>query len=213
MKINQVEQIVGITKKNIRFYESQGLLHPTRNQENGYRDYTEDDIRLLQQIKLLRKLAVPIEEIRKLQTHRLSLAECLRRHTIHLDHEAKNIALTREMCEEMILSEESLHTLDALVYLEKMKLLEEGGTRFMDIQRNDRKRKKIEVTTAAIVMIALMAALIAMFYWTYTVEPIPFPLLLFVIAVPTVIIIGVFFALCQRLKEIEGGEEYEASNY
>ena len=28
MRINQVEEVVGITKKNIRFYEEKGLLHP-----------------------------------------------------------------------------------------------------------------------------------------------------------------------------------------
>ena len=36
MKINQVEELVGITKKNIRFYEEQGLLNPDRDPENGY---------------------------------------------------------------------------------------------------------------------------------------------------------------------------------
>ena len=36
MKINEVEALVGITKKNIRFYEEQGLLSPRRNSENGY---------------------------------------------------------------------------------------------------------------------------------------------------------------------------------
>ena len=30
MKINEVEQAVGITRKNIRFYEEQGLLKPGR---------------------------------------------------------------------------------------------------------------------------------------------------------------------------------------
>ena len=30
MKIKQVEELVGITSKNIRFYESQGLLTPER---------------------------------------------------------------------------------------------------------------------------------------------------------------------------------------
>ena len=39
MKINEVEKLIGITKKNIRFYEEQGLLSPSRNRENGYRDY------------------------------------------------------------------------------------------------------------------------------------------------------------------------------
>ena len=37
MKINEVEALVGITKKNIRFYEAQGLLSPRRNSQNGYR--------------------------------------------------------------------------------------------------------------------------------------------------------------------------------
>ena len=38
MKIKQEEEKVGITKKNIRFYESQGLLDVVRA-EIGYRDY------------------------------------------------------------------------------------------------------------------------------------------------------------------------------
>ena len=52
MKINQVEQAVGITRKNIRFYEEQGLLHPSRNPVNGYRDYTDSDVSLLLKIRL-----------------------------------------------------------------------------------------------------------------------------------------------------------------
>ena len=64
MKIQQVEELVGISKKNIRFYEEQGLLSPGRA-ENGYREYGREDVRRLQQIKLLRKLAVPIEDIRE----------------------------------------------------------------------------------------------------------------------------------------------------
>ena len=62
MKIYQVEELVGITKKNIRFYEDEGLLCPERDPQNGYRDYTIKDVRQLEKIKLLRKLSVPIEE-------------------------------------------------------------------------------------------------------------------------------------------------------
>ena len=56
MKINEVEALVGITKKNIRFYEEQGLLSPRRNSENGYRDYGQEEVDTLRQIKLLRKI-------------------------------------------------------------------------------------------------------------------------------------------------------------
>ena len=45
MKINEVEALAGITKKNIRFYEEQGLLNPRRNPENGYRDYGDEGYR------------------------------------------------------------------------------------------------------------------------------------------------------------------------
>ena len=43
MKINEVEALVGITKKNIRFYEEKGLINPARSEENKYRDYSEED--------------------------------------------------------------------------------------------------------------------------------------------------------------------------
>ena len=59
MRINEVEALVGITKKNIRFYEAEGLLTPRRNSENGYRDYGDADVAVLRRIKLLRKLGVP----------------------------------------------------------------------------------------------------------------------------------------------------------
>ena len=61
MKINEVEQAIGITKKNIRFYEQEGLLTPSRNLSNGYRDYSEEDLETLRQIKLLRKLDIPLQ--------------------------------------------------------------------------------------------------------------------------------------------------------
>ena len=38
MKINQVAELVGITKKNIRFYEEQKLVEPGRDSQNGYRE-------------------------------------------------------------------------------------------------------------------------------------------------------------------------------
>ena len=40
MKINEVEAAVGVTKKNIRFYEEEGLISPRRESGNGYRSYS-----------------------------------------------------------------------------------------------------------------------------------------------------------------------------
>ena len=63
MKIKQVEELVGITSKNIRFYESQGLLTPERA-DNGYREYHQDNIEVLKKIKLLRKIGISVEDIK-----------------------------------------------------------------------------------------------------------------------------------------------------
>ena len=43
MKINQAAELAGITSKNIRFYEDQGLITPARDAGNGYRDYSMED--------------------------------------------------------------------------------------------------------------------------------------------------------------------------
>lgn len=66
MQIKEVEEIVRISRQNIRFYEKQGLLHPSRNSRNDYREYGEDDIFRLKQIRFFRKLGMPVEEIRRL---------------------------------------------------------------------------------------------------------------------------------------------------
>ena len=52
MKINDVEQILGISKANIRFYEKQNLLSPQRK-ENGYREYSQEDVDRLQTVIVL----------------------------------------------------------------------------------------------------------------------------------------------------------------
>ena len=84
MKIKQVEELVGITRKNIRFYEEQGLLNVERA-ENGYREYHQADVIRLQEIKLFRKMDISIEEMRALFEKRKSLQFCLEQHLGELE--------------------------------------------------------------------------------------------------------------------------------
>ena len=64
--IKEVEQLTKISSQNIRYYEKQGLICPSRNEENSYREYSEDDIERLKLIRLFRKLGMPIEDLRRL---------------------------------------------------------------------------------------------------------------------------------------------------
>lgn len=69
MTIRTVENLSGMTRANIRFYEVEGLISPQRG-ENGYRDYSEQDLEILKRIRLLRALRIPLEEIKALQIGR-----------------------------------------------------------------------------------------------------------------------------------------------
>ena len=53
MTIKELERRTGLPRTSIRFYEQEGLLTPERR-ENNYRDYSEDNVRTLEKIKLLR---------------------------------------------------------------------------------------------------------------------------------------------------------------
>lgn len=213
MKINEVEQQVGITKKNIRFYEDQGLICPERNKGNGYREYSETDVDLLLKIKLLRRLAIPIEEIRKLLEGKLSLSDCMRRHEIFLNHEKYNMELMSEMCQKIAEQETSLTGLSVNLYLEQLQEMEKGGNRFMNISKVDVNRKKRGAKIAAASMIALILLWDLFFLIVNFYDPIPLPVLLLMTVPATVVIVGIVIALRERMKEIDGGEEDAAINY
>jgi DNA-binding transcriptional MerR regulator len=213
MKINEVEQKVGITKKNIRFYEEKGLLNPSRLSENGYRNYSDADVSELLKIKFLRKLSVPIEEIKLLQEGKESLEDCMKKRQQSLRQEQKNLELIHNMCKELDEKGESLSGLCAEKYLNQMDVMEKGGTQFMNVQEQDQRKKKIGPWIVTIVMIVFMAATMGMIIWAQSVDPMPVMFFAVVLAVPVITIIGVLLALYMRLKEIEGGEENEAAKY
>lgn len=63
MLIHETSKQTGLTKKAIEYYVAQGLLSP-KVQENGYRDFSPEQVRLLTKISVLRGLDLSIEEIR-----------------------------------------------------------------------------------------------------------------------------------------------------
>lgn len=89
MKIKEIEKRTGIQSANIRYYEKEGLLHPERNEENNYRDYSEADVQRLEQIKILRLLGISIEEIKELYMDERTLEEVITARLEQLDQEKK----------------------------------------------------------------------------------------------------------------------------
>ena len=213
MKIKQVEELVGITRKNIRFYEDQGLLNVERA-ENGYREYHQADVIRLQEIKLFRKMDISIEEMKLLFEKKKSLQICLEQHLKELEHRKEGLSKMQDMCERLILEHRSLESLNAEDCLEEIEQMEKEGAKFMNVNKTDvHKKKRMGAIMGAAVMTVLMLIVIIIMFWANAQDPIPLGMLLLITGIPAVIIAGTLIALAGRMKEIEGGEEDEASKY
>lgn len=70
MRIGEFARRAGTTTRALRFYETQGLLTARRG-ANGYREYGEDDLRLVNEIQALRTVGLTLEDTRP-------FVECLR---------------------------------------------------------------------------------------------------------------------------------------
>ena len=214
MKIKQAEELVGITSKNIRFYEDQGLLHPNRS-ENGYRNYTNEDVEILKRIKFLRKLGTPLEEIHQLFEGKISMTECLENREDALEKEQKNVEKMRILALQLLSQCRSIEMMDTDFWLDEMEKLEKEGTDFVDVGKTDiHRKKKIGAVAGACVMNLFMVALMIMDIWGYAASPgIPLGIFLLLLITTLMIIAGTFIAMVKRIKEIDKGEEDEAAKY
>lgn len=216
MRINEVEALVGITKKNIRFYEAEGLLTPRRSSENGYRDYGEDEVETLRRIKLLRKLGVPLEEIRQMQTGAHTVGDGMRRHLVTLERDRENMDQAIRLCAALTDRQERLSDLDAAAVLEAMETMEQFGTTFQNKQRQDIRIRYVAPVLITLVMVGLMLGVMWLFFWAFEEDPAgapPLPLLAGLMAVSGVIALGVIASLVQRIREIGKGEIDDAKQF
>ncbi|TFZ40185.1 MerR family transcriptional regulator [Soehngenia longivitae] len=74
MKINEVANITGLTKKAINYYQEKGIINPKQD-ENGYREFSESDVNKLKEVSLFRSLGLSLNEIRKITESKFSKEE------------------------------------------------------------------------------------------------------------------------------------------
>jgi len=63
MRVNELAKKAGVTSDTVRYYTRIGLLTPTKNTENGYKNYNSADEKRLQFIIKSRHLGLSIVEI------------------------------------------------------------------------------------------------------------------------------------------------------
>lgn len=142
MNINELENMTGITKQNIRFYEKKGLLNPERNLINNYREYTQEDVKTLQTIKMLRKLDMPIEDVRRILSEEVQVGSAMQKHLEELTKKKSELEACISICKSLCHAE--LKTLDVDKVLSEMNELKRKGGIFMSIIDDYKQVKKEE---------------------------------------------------------------------
>ncbi|RKD30348.1 MerR family transcriptional regulator [Lacrimispora algidixylanolytica] len=68
MNTNEVAVLTGVSVRTLHHYDKIGLLSPGRNRDNDYREYTENDLDMLQQILFFKACGFSLAEIKMMLT-------------------------------------------------------------------------------------------------------------------------------------------------
>ena len=162
-----------MTKKNIRFYEEEGLISPSREPGNGYRSYSQADVERLRRIKLLRKLDVPLAEIREMLEGQRTLAEGMSQQLERLRSRRADLEEAIGFCTLLQQENGPLEQLDVEQTLARLTAREEEqGVTFVNIERTDQKTRRIRgAGIGAALFVAMMAFVMATMGWAVLHRP------------------------------------------
>lgn len=122
MLTNQVVKLLEMDKQTMYYYEKLGLVKPSRD-ENGYREYTQEDVQKLMTIQFLRKMEFSLDSIAKVLEGELSFHECLQVHQEQVTKQMQELEKLHQRIQ--ILQEKQLPLIPAL---QDIDLIKEGLT-------------------------------------------------------------------------------------
>jgi DNA-binding transcriptional MerR regulator len=100
MNIKAAEELSGVSRQNIRFYERAGLLNPDRNPENDYREYQQEHIETLKMIRVMRMLDMPLDQIKLVLEGSISPAKAAKEQRQKLKAQQEQLSAAIRFCEE-----------------------------------------------------------------------------------------------------------------
>ena len=98
MLINEVAKKCDVTKKAIQYYVSQGVITPTVL-ENGYSDFSEEDVNVLKKVVLYRRLGLSVPEIKRVLQDQNDVKEILYQRVLELEREKVKQGILRQLSE------------------------------------------------------------------------------------------------------------------
>lgn len=145
MKINELEDLLGVSKATIRYYEDQGLVTPPRT-DNGYREYSDEEVQLFQKIIVLRKLGLGIPEIRDLIDGKAELHDVLEYNMERLRTRQDEIASAMELCGKIEAEATDLASIDSPKYLKHIYENEQKGAHFAETKEINVRQLNLAIT-------------------------------------------------------------------
>jgi DNA-binding transcriptional MerR regulator len=119
----------GITVRTLHHYDAIGLLSPSGRTQSGYRLYSEDDIRRLESIVLLRGVGLPLGDIvQTLSSTPQDLRRTLETHSVEMRRRADDFQTLAHRLDHMIerLRTHTVHSIDeALAMIRVVQLFEQ----------------------------------------------------------------------------------------
>jgi len=102
--ISTVSKSLGVSSRTLRYYEQIGLLESKRMEDYAYRVYDEGTIRRLRQIIILRKLRVPVKQIREIfaNSNAVSVMEIFERNISELDEQITALATVKSILGRLV---------------------------------------------------------------------------------------------------------------
>ncbi len=101
MNIGEAARRSGLPAKTLRYYEDIGLIAPSGRRHNGYRDYSERDVRLLRFVQRARSLGFSVRQCRELLD-------------LYLDHRRTSADVKRIALERIAEIERKIRELEAM---------------------------------------------------------------------------------------------------
>ena len=132
MKIKELENLLSISRSNIRFYEKQGLFSPERK-DNNYREYTEQDIEVLKKIIIFRKIGFTVEEIKLIQNDELPFTEAIASVQHRIEDEIEQLNGSLKLIKQVVQENSSFDQIDINKHWNAITESEKSGEMFVDI--------------------------------------------------------------------------------
>lgn len=103
MTISQVSRQFGVSARMLRHYEKLGILGSIRRADYAYRVYDSAAVRRVQQIVILRRLQIPLKQIRKmLDGNREEAGRILEERLREIDRSAETVHAMRQALRRLL---------------------------------------------------------------------------------------------------------------